>query len=327
VPSRWPYGLDFLSDFGIDPSCSASRARGAIPAKALRKLTGFELWETLATPLPTTDAVICWDERVGVPECLRRSAANVPVITGVIWLTDRRNRKSISFEVAKRALGRAHKIWALSSAQLIVLQREFGLNSHRLVHLPFGIDADFFRPGDDPSSASEFDPGRQLVISAGNDRDRDYATLITAVKEVYRRIPTIRFEVATRIPVEVPEEIGVRHVNLPHTRLRNLYRASSVVAIATRPNLHVSGITAILEAMACGRPVVATNTAGMGDYIKHGENGLLVPEGDADAMSNAISELLLDPAMAQTLGIAGRYAVESTFNTAEQARTLAQMVL
>jgi hypothetical protein len=51
-----------------------------------------------------------------------------------------------------------------------------------------------------------------------------------------------------------------------HGALRDRYRAFSVIAVALRPNLHVSGITTALEAKATGRPLVITDTPGMADY-------------------------------------------------------------
>jgi glycosyltransferase involved in cell wall biosynthesis len=99
-----------------------------------------------------------------------------------------------------------------------------------------------------------------------------------------------------------------------------------VVAIATKPNVHVSGITAILEAMACGKAVIASHTEGMQDYVSHNVNGVLVPPGNPDALAEAIGDLLRDPARAQALGAAGRQSVEAIFNTREQARRLADIV-
>jgi glycogen synthase len=57
----------------------------------------------------------------------------------------------------------------------------------------------------------------------------------------------------------------------------------------------------LFEAMALGKPVVATRAAGTVDYIRDGENGLLVEPGDAPAMANAIQRLLDDPALADRL--------------------------
>jgi glycosyltransferase involved in cell wall biosynthesis len=67
---------------------------------------------------------------------------------------------------------------------------------------------------------------------------------------------------------------------------------------------------AILEARAMGLPVVATNVGGVPYLIKHGENGLLVPDDDAPAMIHAISRLLTEPALVRRLSENGRSCAE-----------------
>jgi glycosyltransferase involved in cell wall biosynthesis len=61
---------------------------------------------------------------------------------------------------------------------------------------------------------------------------------------------------------------------------------------------------AILEAQAAGLPVVAGRAGGVADIVRHGETGLLTPEGDADALGDAIASLIMAPARRQTMGTA-----------------------
>ncbi|MEW2416489.1 glycosyltransferase [Streptomyces sp. NPDC046866] len=61
-----------------------------------------------------------------------------------------------------------------------------------------------------------------------------------------------------------------------------------------------------LEAMACGRPVVASAVGGQLDTVVHGETGLLVPPGDPEALARAVSVLLADPALRASYGAAAR---------------------
>jgi glycosyltransferase involved in cell wall biosynthesis len=69
----------------------------------------------------------------------------------------------------------------------------------------------------------------------------------------------------------------------------------------------------LLEAMAAGRPVVATSVGGNPEVVRHGETGFLVPPGNPEAMADAIGRLLSDRALAQRLGEAGRIRAESAF--------------
>jgi glycosyltransferase involved in cell wall biosynthesis len=60
----------------------------------------------------------------------------------------------------------------------------------------------------------------------------------------------------------------------------------------------------LLEAMSYGKPVVASAAGGITDIVRHGENGLLVPPGDVDALAAAIQTLAADPAAAARMGAA-----------------------
>ena len=70
----------------------------------------------------------------------------------------------------------------------------------------------------------------------------------------------------------------------------------------------------ILEAMAAGKPVVATNIRGCREEVVHGATGLLVPVGDSDALADAILRVLSDEELASRMGEAGRKRVEEEFD-------------
>ncbi len=76
----------------------------------------------------------------------------------------------------------------------------------------------------------------------------------------------------------------------------------------------------IIEGMAAGKPVVATNGGGVPEIVVHNETGLLVPMGDAVAMANAICEMLTDPAGAQEMGARGLERVRKHFTIQKAAR-------
>ena len=81
----------------------------------------------------------------------------------------------------------------------------------------------------------------------------------------------------------------------------------------------------IIEGMAAGLPVVASRGGGVPEIITHGENGLLTPMGDADALARALCSLFDDPALAQRLGRAGHAHVRQHFRASEGAREVANI--
>ena len=85
-------------------------------------------------------------------------------------------------------------------------------------------------------------------------------------------------------------------------------------AIAVFPSTYGEGVpTALLEAAACGRPIVAADMPGCREIAVPGETGILVPPGDVAALAAAIAALARDPALCQRLGSAGRVLVERGF--------------
>lgn len=317
VPDAYPYGLDRLAAHGYAvrdwrPSATVvDRARGAV-----RRLGGGIDWLARGvTGRP--DVVVSWDERLGVPLALRRR--DVPVVTNIIWATEGRLAAPVHRAVGA-GLRRADRVFVHSSAQLPVLRDRFGVDEARVVPIAFGVDADFFRPVDDPAAID-----RDLVVSVGNDRHRDFPTVLRAFAQVRRARPASRLVVVSRTvpPADVASADGVTLVpSLGHAQLCELVQRAAATMILTHPNTHVSGATAVLETLATGRPAIATANPGMGDYAASG--GLvLVPAGDADAAARACLGLLDDPAVADDHGVLGRAAVDSTFSTEHHARRLA----
>jgi len=84
--------------------------------------------------------------------------------------------------------------------------------------------------------------------------------------------------------------------------------------LAVLPSLFEGLPLAALEAMAAGKPVVATNIGGTSEAIEHGVTGLLVPPGDPIALATAIRAVLGDPALAQRLAAAAQARVAQCFS-------------
>jgi len=79
----------------------------------------------------------------------------------------------------------------------------------------------------------------------------------------------------------------------------------------------------LLEAAACGKPVVATNVPGCRDVLEPGVTGLLVPAHDATALAEALQALLADPALRERMGLQGRQLAAARFDLgAVQAATI-----
>jgi phosphatidyl-myo-inositol dimannoside synthase len=93
---------------------------------------------------------------------------------------------------------------------------------------------------------------------------------------------------------------------LEHGRLLALMRAVDAIVVPTRNTelVEAQGLV-IAEAMSAGTPVIATSGGGADDHISNGENGLIVPPGDPNAISAALRHLIADPRSAADMARAG----------------------
>jgi glycosyltransferase involved in cell wall biosynthesis len=98
---------------------------------------------------------------------------------------------------------------------------------------------------------------------------------------------------------------------VPHDELQRLYARAAVVAC---PSRREGFGVACLEAMAHGRPVVASAVGGLTDLVVDGETGVLVPPGDSGALRGALERLLGDQELRRRLGTAGRERARERFS-------------
>jgi glycosyltransferase involved in cell wall biosynthesis len=112
------------------------------------------------------------------------------------------------------------------------------------------------------------------------------------------------------MPREVPPGVTVA-LDVPHADVMAAWRECILGVV---PSVWPEPFgTVALEAMSCGRPLVASAVGGLADVVVDGETGLLVPPGDPAALAEAIAALLADPDRRARLGAAGRRRCETVF--------------
>jgi len=320
VPGQWPYGLDELATPGSKVTAEEVPVPGA---GRVAKLTG-RVWSQRDPG--TSRVALCWDENTALGMAARSHAARS--YAGVIWATDAtdgRQRNSI-LRLQRTVLRGMDGLWVLCRPQIDRVRAWLGPDCPPIHFLRFGVDATFYRPTPYPRCAiGGHGVERPTVASVGGDRDRDATTLFAALALVLEQRPDVECIVQSGSDLAPPP--GVSKVgHIPHDGVRQLFAESSVVALATRPNWHASGMTVALESMACARPVVACATPGMDDYIDSGATGELVPPQDPQALARSVLDLLADRDRAARMGLAGRAAVEQTYNTGAMCAALREIV-
>jgi glycosyltransferase involved in cell wall biosynthesis len=103
------------------------------------------------------------------------------------------------------------------------------------------------------------------------------------------------------------------------------HRFLSVMDVFVFPSLKEGLGIALLEALAAGRACVASNIGGIGDIIKDGSNGILVPVGDTKSMAKAVVRLLSDKALRDRMGEDGKALVNKNFSIGSMADKVAAL--
>jgi len=174
--------------------------------------------------------------------------------------------------------------------------------------IPNGIDLTFFRP--DADRVPGLDDGRPRILFVGRFEPRKgLKHLLSAMPEIVRHVPNVELVVVgtgllgysykSYLPAEVQQH--VRWAGLVKNEERPTYYASCDVYCSPATGQESFGIV-LLEAMATGKPVVASDIDGYRSVMTDGREGLMVPPCDPSALAKAIVKVLLDREAARRFG-------------------------
>lgn len=216
--------------------------------------------------------------------------------------------------IVEFCIARADAVFTFASEQASYLRRKYGTdNVHFLCQQ---ADTVFFSPG----TAEEGD----YVLSVGGDVSRDYGTLKQAVFDL--GIPIVlRTNLVQEEPARYPH-VKVITERQSDAQLRELYRRARIVVLPLKDMLHPGGITTLLEAFACGSAVVVSDSRGVRDYLRDGENCLVVPSEDPVALRSAVERLLADSALRERLGRGARSYARTELSQDRHAQRLASAI-
>ena len=116
----------------------------------------------------------------------------------------------------------------------------------------------------------------------------------------------------------------VFHGAIPHAETIALYRRASVMVLPSVWNEPSPLPT--YEAAACGLPIVSTRSGGIPEIVEHERTGILVTRGDAEALAQAIGQMIDDPAFARAMGEAGRQRMLERFTWEASSQRLADLL-
>ncbi|MDD2807008.1 MAG: glycosyltransferase family 4 protein [Patescibacteria group bacterium] len=218
--------------------------------------------------------------------------------------------------ISKITVRKADGIRVMSEGQKTKLISA-GINQEIIKVISTPVNLEKYRHPDINQVAINRGNGMPIVLHVSRDDVvKDFPTLIKVFDLVYQNFPPVRFwQVGARSTME---ELKKKFPHLPITltgkidqnSLVNIYHAADVLVLTSTSE---SFGKVLVEANACGKPVVATQTTGAKEIVIDGENGYLAPVGDAEKIAEKIIYLLNNPAVAKAMGARGLELVNKNF--------------
>lgn len=274
----------------------------------LQRRHRFDVWHAVVL-FPAGVCFADWQARSGVPGLVRAVGDDVSGLPG------RGHGKRIS-GLLRRHLPSAQAVVALSGSMADELQ-SLGISRPRLHIIPNAVDCPRFAPGPDKTSLRAARGWSEdefvFLCVARNHPQKDYPTLFRAFRMILEKNPRVRLAVAGRGVPALRGELGdiSGRVDLyefgtpegkggvppmPSQDLVELYRGADAFVMTS---LLEGFSSALVEAMASGLPVIASDAPGIREVARH--HGILVTPGDAAGFASAMGELASSSGMRSQL--------------------------
>lgn len=173
--------------------------------------------------------------------------------------------------------------------------------------IPHGVDADFFSP---PLNGRPSDREKFFCLSVGHHL-RDYSLLLE-VAEMLKDLPHIQFRI-------ISSSDKLQNVKLENVLIetgisdKDLLEAYRQADLLTMPLVNITANNVILEAMACGLPILTTDVGAIRDYV-NGDYGVLVPSGKPEKFAEVLVALAEKPEFCRKMGQKARRIVEEKYD-------------
>ncbi len=234
-------------------------------------------------------------------------ASGAPVVATFHAYLDRSRLMELSGPVLRQICRRIDAAIAVSEAASAFVGRVF---RGPVEVVPNGVDVSAF--GGPTQQADGLPEGRKILWVNRLDPQKGFGVMIRAFEELAAQLQDVHLIVAgdgrDRSALRLLSPSVRRRVmplgTVPHEELPR-YLASADVFVSPALGQESFGIV-LVEAMAAGIPVVASDIAGYREVVRDGVDGVLVPPNDPFALADAISKVLAEPELASSLAAAGR---------------------
>jgi glycosyltransferase involved in cell wall biosynthesis len=327
------YGINSMAQLGVRAECTDDGHQPVFLDFCVNRLQqyltkrsgfGFNLRQSLRL-LPRFkryDVLFGAVDSAALPVLALKSLGliNRPIVYQSIGLMEsmRSQRTSQIFRLYRRWVNAADIVACFSWSEYDAFISLFNVPVQKMRFIMPSLDLDYFSP----ASAAHGD----LILSAGRDRFRDYATLFQSVDGLSCSLQVVASP-QNLTGLRVPDNVSVTF-DIPIAELREWYRRSRFVVIAVRDNLYSAGSSVFLQAMAMERACIISATEAISkgyEFLRSGQNCIMVKPGDVKELRSAIAWLMAHPEEADRMGKAARAVVERHFNPEQYARALAEI--
>lgn len=222
----------------------------------------------------------------------------------------------------KNVAQQADAIVTISQYSKTKILEHYGVTEEKIHLVPNGVDTEKFQPSDTTAAKKQFSLGQEpTVLFMGSLVARKgLPYLIQAAKTVIKQQANAKFLIVGSGPLRMQLEQSVASLglsgnfvfygNIPEGQLAAAYNAADVFVL---PSVQEGQGIVLLEAQACGKPVVAFGVGGAKEAVKDDESGFLLELGDTDGLAERLLKLLGDEALRQKMGAAGRQFVAENY--------------
>ena len=327
VDTEFPNQIDRLSTRARRLRTLPNLIRWSRRASALARVSNFEF--TWCGNLKPAGYPARWiQSRLRIPYGLIVHGGDLLILHEQIRQSAHKGRTTRALLKSSSVLV-ANSRWTadLCHSLLSTLHIEPGPDKVRVV--PLGSDPQRFRPAIDPREVRErygLDNRRWLMTVARLTRHKGIDTglrVLAALCDSYPDLAYAVIGVGDELPAlqNMARELGVSDrvlflTSVPDRDLPGLYNCAEIyLGLSRRLPTNVEGFgISLVEAGACGIPVIAGRSGGIPDAVRDGETGLLVDSEHLEEVSSAVRRLLDDELLARSLGAGGRRAVETYYN-------------
>ena len=222
-------------------------------------------------------------------------------------------RQGTAGDLFLKCVRKADKIIVLCSQSQQEAQ-DAGFSRHQILHIPNGVDLSVFVPATQPPAVA-----RNILFVGRLDKMKGVDILLEAIAELKKSGIKCSCTIAGDGPSKesLQNLAGKLHIENQVVfagTCSDIVRHLQAAAVFVLPSRSEGMPNAVLEAMACGVPIIATSVGGVPDIIQNGRNGLLIAPDDIRALSSALASLFTDPELAARIGTRARMDAESLFS-------------